>query len=71
MKCPEITPIASRREVDERQLFRRRVVQDLPTGLGHWNSPIVTDGRIAVPEGNSNDHRATGVLDIFRLPARG
>jgi hypothetical protein len=28
----------------------------------------VTDGRVAVPEGNANDHRTTGVLDIFRLP---
>jgi hypothetical protein len=45
-------------------------VATLPTGLGHWNSPIVADGRVAVPEGDSNDHRATGVLDIFRLPAR-
>jgi outer membrane protein assembly factor BamB len=34
----------------------------------HWSSPIVTDGRVAVPEGNANDHSASGVLDIFRLP---
>jgi hypothetical protein len=44
------------------------LVTTLPTGRGHWNSPIVADGRIAVPEGNSNDHDATGVLDIFSLP---
>ena len=44
-------------------------VTTLPTGAGHWNSPIVADGRVAVPEGDSNDRRATGVLDIFRLPA--
>jgi outer membrane protein assembly factor BamB len=37
-------------------------------GESHWSSPIVTDGRIAVPEGNANDHRTSGVLDIFRLP---
>jgi len=37
-------------------------------GSAHWSSPIVTDGRVAVPEGNANDHRTTGVLDIFRLP---
>jgi hypothetical protein len=35
---------------------------------GHWNSPIVTDGRIALPEGNANDHATSGVLDIWRLP---
>lgn len=34
----------------------------------HWNSPIVTDGRIAVPEGSANDHSTRGALDIFRLP---
>ena len=39
-------------------------------GLGahHWNSPIVTDGRVAVPEGDANDHSTQGALDIFRLP---
>ena len=47
------------------------LVATLPTGPGHWNSPIVADSRIAVPEGNANDHRGTGVLDIFRLPGRG
>jgi hypothetical protein len=43
-------------------------VARLPAGGGHWNSPIVTDGRIALPEGDANDHRTSGVLDIFRLP---
>ena len=38
----------------------------LPCGPGHWNSPIVVDGRIALPEGNANQHRTTGVLDIWR-----
>jgi outer membrane protein assembly factor BamB len=37
-------------------------------GGSHWSSPIVTDGRVAVPEGDANDHRTSGVLDIFRLP---
>jgi outer membrane protein assembly factor BamB len=45
-----------------------KLVTTLPTGKGHWNSPIVADGRVAVPEGDSNDHDDTGVLDIFRLP---
>jgi hypothetical protein len=40
----------------------------LAAGGGHWNSPIVADGRIALPEGNANDHRTSGVLDIWRLP---
>ena len=45
-----------------------KVVATLPTGQGHWNSPIVVDGRIALPEGNANDHKTSGVLDIYRLP---
>ena len=39
----------------------------LDAGSGHWNSPIIVDGRIALPEGNANDHATTGVLDIWRL----
>jgi hypothetical protein len=40
----------------------------LAAGGGHWNSAIVVDGKIALPEGNANDHRTTGVLNIYRLP---
>ncbi len=40
----------------------------LPCGSGHWNSPIAVDGRIALPEGNANDRRTSGVFDIWRLP---
>ncbi len=43
-------------------------VTTLECGGGHWNSPIVVDGRIALPEGNANQRRDTGVLDIWRLP---
>jgi hypothetical protein len=41
-------------------------VATLPSGPVHWQSPIVADGRIAMPEGNANDHATTGVLDIYR-----
>jgi hypothetical protein len=41
-------------------------VASLDCGSGHWNSPIVVDGRIALPEGNANDHSTSGVLDIWR-----
>jgi len=44
-----------------------RRVATLDCGAGHWNSPIAVDGRIALPEGNANDHLTTGVLDIWRL----
>ena len=43
-------------------------VAELDTGSGHWNSPIIVDGRIAIPEGSSNSHRESGVLNIWRLP---
>ena len=44
-------------------------IADLESGSGHWNSPIVVDGKIALPEGNANQHASTGVLDIWSLPA--
>lgn len=41
------------------------VIATLSAGTGHWNSPIVADGRVILPEGNANDHSQTGVLDIY------
>jgi hypothetical protein len=43
-------------------------IAELECGSGHWNSPIVVDGRIALPEGNANRRQTSGVLDIWRLP---
>ncbi len=45
-----------------------RLVASLPTGSLHWQSPIVADGRVAIAEGNANDHVTSGVLNIFHLP---
>ncbi|HVA94455.1 MAG TPA: PQQ-binding-like beta-propeller repeat protein [Candidatus Dormibacteraeota bacterium] len=45
------------------------LVTTLACGSGHWNSPIVVDGKIALPEGNANRHLSTGVLNIWTLPA--
>jgi outer membrane protein assembly factor BamB len=44
-------------------------VAELAAGSGHWNSPIVADGRIALPEGDSNRHATSGVLDIWSVAA--
>jgi hypothetical protein len=44
-----------------------KLVTTLSAGSGHWNSPIATDGRVALPEGNANDHSTSGVLDIWRV----
>jgi hypothetical protein len=42
-----------------------RKLANLPAGDGHWNSPIVGGGRIALPEGNGNDQTTSGVLNIY------
>ena len=42
-----------------------REVATLPTGSVHWQSPIVADGRVAIPLGNANDHATSGQLLIF------
>lgn len=47
--------------------FHGTLRAELDCGSGHWNSPIVADGRIALPEGDANAHRTTGVLDIWRV----
>jgi outer membrane protein assembly factor BamB len=44
-----------------------QLVGTLASGGGHWSSPIVVDGRVALPEGNANDHAQSGVLDIWSL----
>ena len=44
-----------------------KLLTTLNAGSGHWNSPIVTDGRVALPEGDANDHATSGVLDIWRV----
>jgi outer membrane protein assembly factor BamB len=44
-----------------------RPVAQLPSGATHWQSPIVADGRVAVAEGNANDHVTSGYLDIYSL----
>jgi PQQ-like domain len=43
-----------------------REVATLPSGSVHWQSPIVADGRVALAEGNANDHATTGVFDIYQ-----
>ena len=45
-------------------------IATLPCGPGHWNSPIVLQGKIILPEGNANEHASLGVLDIWSLPSK-
>jgi outer membrane protein assembly factor BamB len=44
-------------------------IATLPCGPGHWNSPIVVDGKIILPEGDANSRATRGLLDIWTLPA--
>jgi outer membrane protein assembly factor BamB len=46
-----------------------KLIVKLPCGHGHWNSPIVLQGEIILPEGNGNEHGTSGVLDIWSLPS--
>jgi PQQ-like domain len=39
----------------------------LPGSPGHWNSPIVVDGHIVEPEGDANEHKLSGTLDLFSV----
>jgi hypothetical protein len=43
------------------------VLARLPAGAGHWNSPIVGGGVVALPEGDGNAHRTRGTLSLYRL----
>jgi outer membrane protein assembly factor BamB len=45
-----------------------KLIATLLCGPGHWNSPIVLQGEIILPEGNANDHATSGVLNIWSLP---
>ncbi len=40
-------------------------IVSVPCGRGHWNSPIVVDGKIAAPVGNANSHKTRGVLELW------
>jgi hypothetical protein len=42
-----------------------RRLASLPAGAGHWSSPIVADGVIALPVGDANDHATTGAIDLY------
>jgi len=45
-----------------------RLVASLPVGRGHWNTPIITDGRIAIGQEDANAQVTFGVINIYRLP---
>jgi hypothetical protein len=42
-----------------------RRLASLPAGAGHWSSPIVAAGVVALPVGDANDHATTGDIDLY------
>jgi PQQ-like domain len=44
-----------------------RPLAKLPGAPGHWNSPIVVGGHVVEPEGDANEHRLSGTLDLFSV----
>ncbi len=46
------------------------VVRSVPAGEGHWNSPIVTGGRLIEPTGAYASNATSSAIDIWHLPGR-
>ena len=46
------------------------LVRALPAAGGHWNSPIVTGGRVIEPTGAYGASAASSVIDVYHLPGR-
>ncbi len=42
-----------------------RRLASLPADPGHWSSPIVAAGVVALPVGDANDHATTGAIDLY------
>ncbi len=42
-----------------------RPIAKLAGSPGHWNSPIVVDGHVIEPEGDANEHKTSGTLNLF------
>lgn len=42
-------------------------IAKLPGSPGHWNSPIALDGHVVEPEGDANEHKLTGALELFSV----
>jgi len=45
-----------------------KLITQLPAGRGHWNAPVIVGGRIALPQGNANDHTTSGILNLYVAP---
>jgi outer membrane protein assembly factor BamB len=56
--------------INVRRPLSGALVRALPAGSGHWNSPIVTGGRLVEPTGAYGSSASSSVVDIWHLPGR-
>ena len=54
--------------LDIRHALTGSLIRAYPVPTGHWNSPIVTGGRVILPTGSYHDSSATSKLEILHLP---
>lgn len=56
--------------LDVRRPGSGALVRSFRVPPGHWNSPIVSGGRVILPTGSYHDSAATSALEILHLPGR-
>lgn len=56
--------------LDVRAPLSGRLLRSFPVPAGHWNSPIVSAGRVILPTGSYHDASSTSTLVILHLPGR-
>ena len=54
--------------IDIRLPLSGRLLRSVHVPAGHWNSPIVSDGRVILPTGNYHAAAGTSALEILHLP---
>ncbi|HLI58331.1 MAG TPA: PQQ-binding-like beta-propeller repeat protein [Solirubrobacteraceae bacterium] len=56
--------------LDVRRSLTGSLIHAYPVPTGHWNSPIVSDGRVVLPTGSYHSSAARSRLEILHLPGR-
>lgn len=56
--------------LDVRRPLSGSLIHAYRVPTGHWNSPIVSDGRVILPTGSYHSSSATSTLEILHLPGR-
>ena len=56
--------------LDIRRPLSGSLIHSYEVPTGHWNSPIISAGRVILPTGSYHDSSATSRLEILHLPGR-